>query len=840
MTDQVDAAGLFGSPGISAIFSGTALEPDDDLSTNGSNISVSALETVMVALGPVWRALTLCGWQPSTYLMARAPVSDVAATIEVPLDHSQTASVGFDEFGFQTIDWAVDGSGFVVLVKVFPYVSQLGLVHALTLPEPAGGETSAGWQFLGGPPEPNAAATLRLFVPGTVADDSIAQALTDGPVAAFTAVALDLLEARWAAGALDDVGGLLWLFDPLQWFPDSYGSIRDVVRLQKIGESGNPGPDVDTQTVRTFLADQISGQAGVRDSMLTATGRKLRSRRRARVFLKVIKQWLAGDEPPGGVLPDGFDVGAADLTWIETLALFVEARVLRPPALPPRLDSLYAEPIEWEFEPLIAVATGDFSVELRHFDEAGADLGEPYFPIVSLTGAQISEPSTEVFDQITAAPRPFEEMVTWEYIPAEADTPAQLIIVACPGVQVTEIGTPPCQVNVFRKQDYGIPQQGARIDLTRLFQPISLAGPQVENPVGYMNQPMVVIEALPDGHKITHFLDVPDLSAAQDAADAAHIDATPTIEIELKLTDPKSGSAGYRIEVDFIEADPEPVSTWSLLAAIRVLMTDQGVTLKITETTGSLTNRYSDFRAIKTAALSDVFQTWPQALPVITPVVFLKATGIGNTQWQSSEIRFADDLAPIRTVAETDIAAPYHVMEPMEDFPVEASFTAADLMIIPLDVAIGLTPVGLAIDVVEFANAYATGRDKWNRPVTTFDLYLMAVAIGLPISGSLAAQMRRGVSVASRVWIPPVGGGIADQTSTLLQASRTGDDAADFAAQAVVVFRAAAGSFSTNLAGAAVTAKNFMNGSGKAFLDPMMEFEYRKWMSRGLWLEGAA
>lgn len=60
---------------------------------------------------------------------------------------------------------------------------------------------------------------------------------------------------------------------------------------------------------------------------------------------------------------------------------------------------------------------------------------------------------------------------------------------------------------------------------------------------------------------------------------------------------------------------------------------------------------------------------------------------------------------------------------------------------IVVDVGVGFIPyVGDAVDVIEFVNAVVTGNDKWGRPVTNFDMALMAGGMLLPFVGAGALK----------------------------------------------------------------------------------------------------
>ena len=68
-------------------------------------------------------------------------------------------------------------------------------------------------------------------------------------------------------------------------------------------------------------------------------------------------------------------------------------------------------------------------------------------------------------------------------------------------------------------------------------------------------------------------------------------------------------------------------------------------------------------------------------------------------------------------------------------------YAVDDLLFLLIDLSLGMVPiVGDVADLVEFTYAFLSGRDRWGRPVTNFDLYLMAVGVAIPLISSTALR----------------------------------------------------------------------------------------------------
>lgn len=121
-----------------------------------------------------------------------------------------------------------------------------------------------------------------------------------------------------------------------------------------------------------------------------------------------------------------------------------------------------------------------------------------------------------------------------------------------------------------------------------------------------------------------------------------------------------------------------------------------------------------------------------------------------DTEWTT--VRFIDPAVPLHANSPTipNNALPLKKLamsEWADNFVAEVTYTV-------IDIGLGFIPiVGDVVDIADFFQATITGRDRWGRPISQFDLILMGFAAAMPIASS--GILRKAGALAGSPFVTP-------------------------------------------------------------------------------------
>lgn len=843
-----------------------------DFSNNGAGLD--GLETLRIieAITPALRAVMLAGYRPWKIEFGL----DANDRVELILGAEPRINLATSATDINM--WSSGNAAFTVLIHTFPYhavdyerepTEPDFFSHAMAVPTPSG--QWGAW----GSSTPSSAVMWRdlpdlewrIFQLSLLSIDpetGIAGGLSLGPAQDLINDFTPALASAFSMGTGTQGRGLVWLYNPDNWFgfPDDEDVQENLHQrvIKRIGgyallETGSPN-------LEEFFRQQIAGDMKAEAVLYAATDRRRRSRSRARRFLKHIRKWAADDDAPLPPYPDNFDLAIETLGWTDLLFAMVESGFLIPGALPDTEKIVLGtdgsdEPIT--YEPLIAQKPSENVVELRVFGSDGNfDIEEDgsydlYATVVRMTAFDMPVPDPSDIDASIGL-RSIESMCAWEYVPANSENPkARLLIVAGPGVQIDEFESALVDVQILRKQDYGLPPWGAPLRAGEIFQPIVIPGvwpSTVTRPLNDDDEPAWIIQPRVDGVLIHLFSDLPGVS---DGIDVAQITVSPDATIDVTLTDICSGTAGFRIECDFacLEEDAgyegwSPRYREAVRPILRFWQTAEGVQTKVTH------NWFTDFdgQFWEHTDLATLFANFPHAVPITVPARWQppRVGDVYPNAIDSMEVRDPETLAIQMTVPIGDLQARGFIRIADDDPALlfEYEWTAIDWFLIPVDIALGFTPVGNVIDVVEFIYAWNTGKDKWGRPVTEMDLWMMGIGAAVPIAGSAVFRSSADVGGAlGRIWIPRAGAqpDAADAMVDAVRGAGTADEVpfgqASKASESVVSALVGAlprilAEGSEAAASTGLKAVDLINSAGDQFINPQLQRAYRRWVATQL------
>jgi hypothetical protein len=340
-----------------------------------------------------------------------------------------------------------------------------------------------------------------------------------------------------------------------------------------------------------------------------------------------------------------------------------------------------------------------------------------------------------------------------------------------------------------------------------------------------------------DGLLIHLYRDLPEATAT---AGADPLTQEPAATILVTLDDILSGDAGFRVECDFacLEDSDTPVYPESTRPLLRLWQTADGVRTQVTRTW------WSDFdgQFLEHDDLAAVFANFPHAVPVTVPATWWLQARSGDQmdrRMTSTRVRDPATLSPVMTVPKADLLGSRGFREidaeaPGSDLIFDYAWTGIDWFLLAVDVVTGFTVVGNVIDVVEFVYAWNTGKDRWGRPVTELDLWMMGIGMAIPVAGSAVFRgAADGGATLGRVWAPPpqnAGTAAADEAQAMLARARAAQSvAADLTAALPRIPTAPAPGVASGL-----TPVDLLDAAGDGFQHPVLQREYRRWVSRQL------
>lgn len=569
-------------------------------------------------------------------------------------------------------------------------------------------------------------AFLKFPSATTVAEnDDVARAIADSQVGWFVDQMIEGLAERWTRSGAGDLGpldpydfttapGLLWLFDPTFWETDPPAWTGDAGTFcRDFGTKLKAVADADPEA---FLRTQILNHARRKDwraatvvGLLESEVGFLQSKEKnarfpSREFFRLVgarNVELGGPIDPWAITNltgNGFPGFESQVRYLEVLMLLANARVFPFPALP---DPLVPSADDWEGEPfevtlVSASRTGKpIGVDIRVFGEGPVtisctvDLGYPY-----------------------------DRCFSWEYRAPDTTGTARLIVVAAPGVRIDGSGRLPrsCRLVVYRVQDHElVPAWGERI-VEALY-----TAPEDREAYYWRDRMVFSEEPLPEGQEPVGFSAEPE----------------PAFRIQPQAT-------GCRICYPAL-ASPEVAD---LLIDITPSETSPDERFSFAIEPGEHRAQNLEYNTIDRHTLTIL----------VTPKVrieIIAKTGIRNfvdcTYWRTRESNpalvpppgepldrtYLESVA-VKLVKEDEWFKPKSRL-PAEYVPLIGA--AKFLGQMGADVGIGMIPVvGDAVDVIEFAQSFATGTDKWGEPVTNFDRAIMFGCILLPFVSSGAVR----------------------------------------------------------------------------------------------------
>lgn len=872
---------LFLTPTVSEAVAAGRFVPQETLRTADHGVDEATAQLTLKAIAPALRAIILMGYRPWKIEMGTGPNN----RIEILLSHNTVASVPVEAGAPQ--HWS-GGSAFKVVIHTFPYnapdrsepyVPHAFLPHKLI--PPSGNQTSSEWAFLD---ESAGSAQNALELPETEPsvfllsllsidpDLGTAGSIADGPVAAFTNDCLPVLETAYNSGDAMTNRGLLWLFDPTTWYPfDEDGTPAGDPKFLKLmkdiaAEAHLPS---NSAGVRAFLEGQIAGNVKADAVLYEVNNKKMRSRSRARRFLRMVRKWSQGDDAPTEAYTDDLDLALRTLGWFDLILCLISTGFLLPRGLPDVtlvvVGELDEDPVTRE--PLVAQRIGDQEVRLRVLATDGnADIDDDgetdgYRTIVYLQAQQIPLPDMTALDPPIAAAnqapstgyRQIETMCTWEYIPANADQPKpQLLVLVGPGVTILPFNYMQyVDLVILRKQDYGIPSWGAPIIPSQLFAPIVIQGKTPSPLAQTSEQPTWVIYPQHDGGSLVHLFD--DLQLPNGADDLSQITQSPSVTLKIETVEILDGDSGYRLDCDFVTIEeantpsrPEPVTP-----ILNLWQTTTNINTTVTR------NWWSNYTGHfwETPNVRTIFENFPHRVPVTTPNYWEYYAAVPQDSPTHSEhstrARSVWDLADLPTLDASDLesrgfnriaSSTMNYGDP--SLILEYQWTAIDWFLIPVDIAVGFTPVGNVIDVVEFAYAWNTMRDRYGRPITQLDLWMMGVGAAVPFAGTalFRSGADAGVSIG-QIWRAAPD---AEDTTTLVDAVRGAgrtdekafrevtEAAADVAVDANRILGGLIDASAGAVARTDASISDVVNQTGDTLLNPQLQREYQQWVAQEL------
>ncbi|WP_299690059.1 hypothetical protein [uncultured Tateyamaria sp.] len=384
----------------------------------------------------------------------------------------------------------------------------------------------------------------------------------------------------------------------------------------------------------------------------------------------------------------------------------------------------------------------------------------------------------------------------------------------------------------------------------------------------------VHVSERPDGVTYSAFLDV---YVHKETGQPRDLSGGPWARFDIRYADLTDGTAGYRADFDYVtyHTDEPGFFDGQRRPMLRIMATppptdSAGRTLprRINFAAGQSWYEAFDVDLREHDDIATIHRNWPHMVPIPE-----REIRFVDPLFEPSEVPDEDELAyhravpvaavtsfdatrlPMVSEAELSAADFRHSLADQTTIPTEYIASWIDFWLIIPDLILGLHPASIAIDIAEFAYAYNTGLDRYGRPITNQDLFLMGVGIGLPLSGNALTTIRKSLVASKAVWNPasdiarrandlPVDQAIDTARGMMDDLSEAGNTlAADRAAQEA--FERSVGRVTTaanillNVGGAFVQPgsvpqnyeiANLLSASGHEVIDPGTSYHYRRWL----------
>lgn len=371
--------------------------------------------------------------------------------------------------------------------------------------------------------------------------------------------------------------------------------------------------------------------------------------------------------------------------------------------------------------------------------------------------------------------------VAWDYAPGTDDIKPTVLLVAGRGIEIEhhidDPDTRPWTLEIYRVQDDAMVQRlGAQIDPVALLSTAWIE-PQPRECVQDDNfstepslAPQILAQPTPTGVRLVYPI-------AQEVFLDLSSPAVPSV-VELSV-DPLSGTAAYALDAHYFTRFrlniPEnddfdggvQVSVWTSgeVAITSFESTNHtpaaGNPSGVSRTVATGHLFVAEFWQVQVAQLPDgqghpmprpwsvelPVTGWDQLFPVSIWQQLLRQMWKGLVLQQIQDLfeggrddPFADDAVPHLSYSNTSQQSPWHDQSTGADLMLTPAahrhddFGAMDsLFFSEADFGVGLIPfVGDAADIAELVYAWQTGRDRWGRPVTNWQLAQMIIGAALP------------------------------------------------------------------------------------------------------------
>jgi hypothetical protein len=850
-----DTAGLFADPLIGGLAAGQSLT-----FANENNAVAGLIEAeisgFITTVQPALRGLRLGGYRPVAVDIADPDnTGDIAARIEF----NEMLEVSEET---PDVQWLLDQFltyEFAVIIYAVPHTSPAGTSYAMNIPL-----SGAGWHI--GPGRvSDGPASIALGLVCETTTTGLAHDLKHGPVAAIQSDLAAYFAGEWASVPQPDQNvalrppakGLLWLLEPRHWYAGGHFTNSHAQAALTVGRDAQIAADAPVPDLTTYFANQMSGVWRTRETMKTVTGKPLRAFFRAGSVARSFQRWSDSGTAPFDPVPDAFKPTVRQLPWFDVICYLVEAKILLPVGL--EQGELYDDEFDnLDFEPLIARRPPgtDRVLELCLKDIPGTTPDDPYGVVARISALELLEQDADILysDPPQSPPiKAFETMFSWEYVPADTppaegdedlapptvaqNTTPKLIIVAGPGVSVAKSHAAPVEFQILRKTDFGLPVWGERIEVQQLYRPAFIADTTTGSSSATHTSHGIMIVEKENGIEYSYY---PYLTVNSDDHSPVSLPDQPHAKVEIILSDRANAGVSFRSDIDFVQVNSYGELTTR--PVLRVWRTGSEVVIKSSESTGVSI----ELQIYDQPDIGKLFDLYPHMLPV-TERYQGDIQGISFDDLPEGKVAYRGNVAeklPYATEAELRPAGltPVDLLDSSANIHFEHSFGWYDFFLMGADLIIGLHPYSIALDAAEFFYAYNTGRDRYGRPITTFDLYLMAAGIALPVSGHMLTQIRKGGPMLKALWVPPADALAGDAASLLTAARRQAEGLADAADTTVrngiqtmvtrygddfvdVLTEAEAAAL-----GAARALANMMDGGKTAFKSFELNYHYRRWI----------
>lgn len=569
--------------------------------------------------------------------------------------------------------------------------------------------------------------------------------LSESVMAFVLPVAARLAATYEAAAPLSPGGtGLLWLFDPVMWWPAGWTSAdpqkeRGRNAVTRVGNRAlaGIGTELDHQA---FMIDQIDG-SGLVSEVLTGWFPKASARNLSR---KAARMLPIDDR----ITPELVDSWSADC-WFDHLLAWARWGVIQPPALP-----------------AADVEVGDSGAEVQEVGDWVTCVMNADRTQVALAVTGDSEIVAWLVNRWHGV-QTIEDAVCWELI-RKNDDKDELLVVAAPGVQIKVPQDPNLwwEWTIVRVQDPAlVPNWGERIMLDVLLAPFAIAlepRPDFEliaeqqvppdldpdNPTPTPVDPVVMVFPNRTGCRMEYPV-YENGARAGEPFFVAELTVSETSGVDRFAVD---ALMGLTLDFGYDATVSRPritiVSIW--------VSSDEVVDVTYTVPTF----RFCQFHC-RLAPSSTQMPRFGESHPVPQSELVWpwedNPGGVPLTMHLPAGV-----MAPDGSVTQQDVTQITDAMWGEEIWAQYETTTRAqpgttvhgEWMQMVADFAVGLIPwVGDAVDIAEFGYAMLSGKDRWGRPLTNYDLMLLGACAALPF---VSTGMVKGLAMARRMSVDEV------------------------------------------------------------------------------------